>query len=60
MKDPYYYIELFKIEGHTTWRCATPMKSPTGFDDEVKKNMGGVKFTDRKTFKIDRMTGEIA
>lgn len=65
MKRPiqkqFYYITLFKIEGHVTWRISTGQYADS-FDSEWKSSTGGKrpKVTERKpVIKIDKLTGEI-
>ena len=62
-KELAYYLTLFKIEGHETWRSA--LKSDKlGFDREVeiqsKSNQSYPTITDKKVYRIDRMTGEVS
>lgn len=57
-KDMAYYLTLFKIEGHSTWRSHVSGKKD-GFDHEW--SVGEIhhpKVTERKTLRIDRITGE--
>ncbi len=53
-KEMAYYIFMFTLEGHTTWH-ATMARDEGGFQRATK----GCKIKDRKTFRIDRVTGEI-
>lgn len=58
--DLSYYLTLFKLEGHQTWRAA--LKShPTSFDKEVKNwPKTSPKVTEKQTLRIDRITGLFA
>lgn len=53
-KDLSYYLTLFKIEGHTTWR-AHLAADPQGFAKQCQPGMP--KITEKKTVRIDRITG---
>lgn len=53
-----YYITLFKIEGHSTWRCSIKA-TPTAFDEEIEKTKGFPKITARKVYRVDRKTGGV-
>lgn len=54
-KDLAYYLTLFKLEGHTTWRAHL------GGHKEAfaleQKNWKGAKITEQVTMRIDRLTG---
>ncbi len=54
----YYYVTLFKIEGHETWRVHTG-SNPDDLDSQLKGGNTVPKVTERKVQKIDRLTGEI-
>lgn len=49
---------MFKIEGHTTWRCAMSMDNKS-FARAVSIDPNHPKITDIKIMLIDRITGEI-
>ncbi len=53
-----YYITLFKLEGHTTWRVNLS-QNKEGFALEQKKNWGPkpTKVTDIQILRLDRLTG---
>lgn len=51
-KELAYYIVLFKIEGHETWR----LTQDASFKNEHAQ---GTKITEVKKFRVDRLTGEI-
>lgn len=57
-KEMVYFLTLFKIEGHQTFRAS--LKSDAdGFDREVKNTVNYPKITEKKIIKIDRITGNI-
>ena len=51
-----YYITLFKLEGHQTWR-AHFCSSKIGFELEKKNWPDKVKITATKVIRFDRITG---
>jgi hypothetical protein len=55
-KDLAYYLTLFKIEGHTTWRTHLSQHK-TGFEREFSAP-GHPKVTESKVIRIDGVTGE--
>mgnify|MGYP001564470505 CR=1 FL=1 len=56
--DLAYYLTLFKIEGHSTWR--SHLASARGkFERERSSWTHPPKITDKKVYRIDRVTGEI-
>lgn len=57
-KDFYYYLTMFKIEGHTTWRCVMSMDKKS-FSKAVAADPNHPKITDIKILLIDRITGEL-
>lgn len=59
-KDLSYYLTMFTLEGHTTWRCHLSQKKD-GFDHEWNSQQQGVKpkITARNVIHIDRLTGTI-
>lgn len=52
-----YFLTLFKIEGHQTWRAFLGGKE-SSFDDQVQASMP--KITERKVLYINRITGVIS
>lgn len=56
MKTPEYFLTLFKLEGHNTWRAHIAGHA-TGFEEEAKKNKFP-KITEKRKTRIDRITGE--
>ncbi len=59
LSDLAYYLNLFKIKGHETWR-ADIKDTKEGFENTFKNPQNKrPDITDRKTFRIDRLTGEI-
>jgi len=56
-KDLFYYITLYKIEGHDTWRIDVA-RHAQGFDEAWKIGKHP-NITARKDLKVDRITGEI-
>lgn len=57
-KKPDYYLTLFKVKDHTTWRAAMH-SGAEAFDNEVRKNMTKLVITETIVYKIDRLTGDI-
>lgn len=57
-KDLAYYLTLFKIEGHTTWRAHLSQKAEA-FQDDIKKNwnQNPPTVTEKMVVRIDRVTG---
>lgn len=55
-KDISYYLTLFQIEGHQTWRTHLD-KRPDSFDKHL---VPVTKITKTQRFKIDRITGVIS
>ncbi len=53
--DLSYYLTLFKIEGHSTWRADLKRDKNT-FDKMIDPK---TKVTERKVFRVDRLTGEV-
>lgn len=53
---PFYYLTLFKLEGHSSWR-AHLSGMQTAFDDEALKWTNAPKITEKQVIKIDRLTG---
>lgn len=49
-----YFLTVFKIEGHQTWR-ASLSSDKNGFKDTVEEH---AKVTEKKTIIVDRITGE--
>lgn len=56
-KDLAYYLTLFKIEGHQTWR-ADLKTSPDDFEKLLPKVFP--KITEKNVIRIDRLTGTIS
>lgn len=56
-QDHSYYLTLFKIEGHSTYR-ASLKANKKGFEQESANWPG--KPTDVRQYRIDRVTGEIS
>ncbi len=54
-KDLTYYLTLFKLEGHETWR-ADLKNHKKGFEEAMKDLKA--KITEKKVFEIDRFTGD--
>ena len=57
MKDPVYYIVLFKIEGLKKWRAVLLSR-----EEDLEGSLGSdnmSKITEKKVFIIDRLNGEI-
>lgn len=54
--DPAYYLTLFKIEGHKTYRAHI-----AGDLTSLQYNMGenAPTITEKKVYRVDRVTGEI-
>ena len=52
-KDLAYYLTLFKIKGHSTWR-AHLAQNKDGFVEQVQKS---TTVTEYQTIRIDRVTG---
>lgn len=57
-KEKAYYLTLFKIEGHKTWRAHLAAGAKQ-FDEERSRWVKSPKITDRSTLRIDRITKEI-
>lgn len=55
LQKPYYYVTVFKIEGHSTFRAVLSM----GEDDFKKQVLNATKVTELKTYRIDKVTGDI-
>lgn len=55
-KDLCYYMTLFKIEGHTTYRGHFAA-AKDAFDKQLQPTTP--KITERKVYRIDRITGEL-
>ena len=56
-KEPAYYLTIFKIEGHQTYRSDL-----SGYKEgfiEKTQSKGFPKVTEFKTYRIDRLTGEM-
>ncbi len=60
-KDLAYFLNTYKLKGHTTWRAHLSGHAG-GFKAEQKAWAAGPNpptITDVKTYKLDRVTGEI-
>ncbi len=59
-KDLAYYLTLFTLAGHTTWRAHLSMGKET-FDNSTKDILGKnpPKITAKHMLRIDRITGQI-
>ena len=59
-KELCYYLTLFKIEGHKTWRLFIGNDSGS-FDRMWTTNNEGKKpkITEKRIYRIDRFSGEI-
>ncbi len=55
IKDLYYYLTTFKLEGHETWR-AHLAKDPDQFERESSSN-NWPKTTEKHVMKFDRLKG---
>lgn len=55
-KELAYYVTMFKIEGHTTWR-AHLCGHKDGFTRQVENDKA--KVTEKNVLRIDRITGQI-
>lgn len=56
-KELAYYLTLFKLEGHTTWRAHLGGHKDA-FDTEQKAwGKKGPKITEKVVMRIDRITG---
>lgn len=57
-KDPAYYLTLFRLEGHQTWRAHLARRKD-GFDHEWNMQQQGEKpkILERQVLKIDCITG---
>lgn len=60
LKDPAYYLTMFTLEGHETWRCHL-----SGWKDGFEKEWNGIVgqtkpvITQKNVIRIDRLTGTI-
>lgn len=58
-RDMAYYVTMYKLEGHETWRVNLA-QTPEHFDAVEKKNWPPtVKVTEKNVLRIDRITGQI-
>lgn len=55
-KELAYYITLFKIKGHSTWRCHIA-SHPEGFKEQMSRDNAQV--TDTRVIRVDRVEGLI-
>lgn len=53
-KDLSYYLTLFKIKGHSTWRAHL-----SGYADGFLKNIDINIVTDKKVIRVDRLAGTL-
>lgn len=56
---PFYFLTIFKIKDHKTWRLGGCHPENDGFDKYLSTQPKHPVVTERKVFKIDRVTGEI-
>lgn len=56
LADPSYYLTLFKLEGHETWRAFLGTY-PDSFEKQLQKETP--KVTEKNVLKIDRINGTI-
>ncbi len=56
-KELAYYLTVFKIEGHETWRAS--MGGYAGAFSESLKTGNHPKVTAKKLYRIDRITGAL-
>lgn len=54
----HYYVTLFKLKDHKTWH-AHMARTANGFVNQTT-GMNHQIITDKKVYKIDRMTGELS
>lgn len=61
IKELVYYLTLFRIKGHETWRAHLGGRKES-FDDEQKRcwTNNTPEITDRQTLRIDRITGSFS
>lgn len=57
-EDQMYYLTMFKLEGHKTWRVDIK-RDAGGFDREWKKVKNAPKVTEKKIIRINKITGEL-
>lgn len=63
-KDLAYYLTVFTLEGHETWRVHVNT-NPSAFEEIEMKNWKAAKgkkaakLSQKKVYRIDRLTGEI-
>lgn len=57
MKNPYFYLTTFTVEGHSTWRVHVDINEK-GFQNQIIKAQHA-KVTEARQVRIDRATGEI-
>lgn len=55
-KDIAYYLTIFKIKGHTTWRMS--LNGDKEAFNHGLKNMQNTTITERKDFRFDRIAGK--
>lgn len=58
-KDLAYYLTLFTVEGHTTWRTHLAGHK-NGFDEYLSTSANPPKVTAKRVVRIDRITGEFS
>jgi len=56
-KDLAYYLTMFTLEGHQTWRCH--LGQDAGSFDRQSANDNWPKITAKNVIRIDRITGQI-
>lgn len=55
--DSKYFVIIYKLEGHETWRVHSG-RSIEGFEKQAINNKWP-KITERNTIEVDRITGQI-
>ncbi len=58
-KDLSYYITLFTLEGHSTWRAFMSQNKEGFLNDQKNWGKNPTKITKQNTMRIDRLTGQI-
>lgn len=58
-KELAYYITLFRLEGHQTWRAHVGGFEGAFAQEQVKWGGKGPKVTETKVLRVDRITGTV-
>ena len=59
LSDAAYYVTMYKLQGHETWRVSIA-QNPDHFETVEKKNWPPtVVVTEKNVIRIDRITGQI-